>query len=90
MEENRNTSRGKFLRQVATTLGVALGAVAFPALASAIVGKCCTDSTDEHGCKGPCTGTMGYLHCDCRGIGESYCLTSSGCHQQGYCERAAC
>lgn len=79
------TSRPRFLRQVAVTLAAAVGAGALAARAYALPGQCCKDCGRCGACGGGC-----YCHCDCTGIGESYCWTiNTACLSEG-CRPCPC
>jgi hypothetical protein len=74
-KSNEPTSRGIFLRRVGMTLAAAVGVLAVPARARAVLGKCCLDNTR---CSGTCP-TGQYLHyCDCGDPASSYCVCHSG------------
>jgi hypothetical protein len=71
---DKRGTRSRFLRQVALTLGIAAGAVAYPAVAHAAV-NCCP--APPGACQPPeptsCGGGQTLFRCDC-GACCSYCI----------------
>jgi hypothetical protein len=82
MDEQENTSRGGFLRNLGLGLAVAVGAAALPSKAKANAGQCC--ASEAH-C-GTCSAGKKNYWCDC--ISFFYC---TGCRaDQGTCFPANC
>jgi hypothetical protein len=75
-QNEKKSSRSRFLRQLGVTLAAAVGAGALAARANAYPGECCRDCNQCNTCgDGGC-----YCWCDCTGISQSYCMTfSDGC-----------
>jgi hypothetical protein len=71
------SDRGRFLRYVATTLGVGVGAVALPSVAKATDFQCCPDDSCSHTCVGQQDSPQ---RCYCEGYNYCLCFTESHCH----------
>lgn len=75
------TTRGRFLRQLAVTLavGVGAGALASAARADHTAGHCCPKGPEDT-CPGgdpTCNPDETIFHCNCTGIGSDYCVCST-------------
>lgn len=86
------TDRRGFLKRLGLTLAAGIGvAGVLASSAFADPGQCCVVANDEDcsetGC-GSCSGGC-ICHCDCSGIGESYCWANH-CRSPGTCESCPC
>lgn len=79
------STRGSFLKRLGVTMAAAVGvAGVFASRAFADPNRCCKDCAQCGSNCDPNDSNKCYCHCDCSGIGASYCWTqpqgcTSGC-----------
>lgn len=88
--EQKKTTRPRFLKQLVTSLAVGVGA------AAALAGAALADHQPPHCCPnciacpgGSCPSGQCPIHCNCIGIGESYCVYSD-CRSPDNCYNGPC